>query len=68
MYLERDYLLNFHNCNIRIDDRIYYNKESKFKQNFVTASNLMINGTIDQLTFDELVLGQIENIEEIKEK
>lgn len=51
---------------MKINNRTFYNTNENFEKNFA-VSVFQFNDTINQLTFDELVLNQIENIEQIRE-
>lgn len=64
--LKGNFFINFHNCNIVINNELFTNKESKFIDKFVLPET---NYTIfnQSLTFDEIVLKTQSNIKEIHE-
>lgn len=66
--LNGNYLLNFHNCSIKIDQFTIHNNEKNFKQTFIIPNNNENIENIDsKLSFENIALNQIENIKEIKE-
>ena len=66
--LKGNYLINFNNCSIKINEYVYENYNKNFKQSLVIP-NLMenIKESNKKLLFDDLVLSQVENLKEIKE-
>lgn len=66
--LEGNYLITFHNCSLKINNYVFRNAEKEFKQKFSIPSNLKnIKELNKKLTFDDIILNQIENTKEIRE-
>lgn len=66
--LNGNYLLKFRNCTINLDKHILYNNEKKFKQSFIVNKlETHIQNLNKKLSFDEIVLNQVENTKEIIE-
>lgn len=66
--LNGNYLINFYNCNIKIENQIYYGKNEEFIQNFVIQNNNdQMNDNETTLSFDDIVINQIENMKTIEE-
>lgn len=66
--LNGNYLIKFRNCTIDLDNHILYNNQKEFKQAFVLPLlEKGLEGLNKKLTFDEIVLQQVQNNKEIIE-
>lgn len=66
--LNGNYLLQFRNCTIELDNHVFYNHQKEFKQTFVIPQpETNIKELNKKLTFDELILNQVQNTKEIIE-
>lgn len=66
--LNGNYLLSLHNCSIKINNHVIYNKEKEFKQSFIIPNQLEnLENLNKKLTFDDIILQQIENTKQIDE-
>lgn len=63
-----NYLINFNNCSVKIGKKILENRQKEFKQSFAIPNYLEnVKDMNKKLVFDDIVLKQIENINEIRE-
>ncbi|CAD7078749.1 unnamed protein product [Hermetia illucens] len=67
MILAGNYFINFRNCTLQINDRIFSNKIVKYISKFVILENKYLPQTNAKLTFEEIVYNQEDNIKEIQE-
>lgn len=67
LFLKRNYLLTFNNCKIKINNKTFTNTNKEFKDNFLLPTNIKINNTKIERTFDDIVLSNLQNMEKIKE-
>lgn len=66
--MEGNYLINFHNCSIKIGSYISDNNQREFKQSFVIPNYFQnIKNQNEKLIFDDIILKQIKNIDKIEE-
>lgn len=66
--LSGNYLLNFHNCTIKINQYTMYNNEKEFRQRFIITNDFKdLNDLDSKISFEEIILKQEKNTEEIKE-
>lgn len=65
--LNGNYLLNYNDCELQIGNQSFSNRKEMFEQRFIIPSEIELDQIKDQLTFDEIVLNQIENIKHINE-
>lgn len=67
LILHGNYFINFQNCSVEIENRIYSNNIRKFVSKFLVpfSKNFTLNTT--ELTFEDVIIKQEENIKEIKE-
>lgn len=65
--LNGNYLLTFSNCEVYVNNRTFTNKQEKFVQRFVIPNDIRLHVNRSELTFDDLIIKQAENIEFIKE-
>lgn len=68
LYIKQNYLFHFSNCELNINNVTYKNLNENFEQRYVIPNfNTNINITSKELSFDEIVLNQFENIEKVEE-
>lgn len=65
--LKGNYFIHFQNCTVKVDNKSYNNRVSKFVNKFIIPNNVTIKFNSTDLTFEELIIKQEENIKEIKE-
>lgn len=65
--LNGNYLLTFSNCEIYLNNNTFRNKEERFQQRFVIPDTTKLKVNQTKLTFDDLLIKQVENTEFIKE-
>lgn len=67
MTLNGNFFINFQNCSIQIGNEIFNNKANKIFSRFVIPTTSIPKNRQKDLTFEDLVVNQENNIEEIKE-
>ena len=67
--MNKNYLVNFNNCTVQIENTQFENSEKIFKQHFLLNHNIDIDivNVNKSLNLEEINLKQIKNIEEIEE-
>lgn len=66
--LNGNYIINFSNCSIKINNYVVQDNRKSFKQKFIIPNYLEnIKNLNKKLMFDDIILQQVENIKEIKE-
>lgn len=65
--LNGNYFITFNNCSIFINNEIFSNKEFLYKHKFVLPKDEIYVNTSNKITFEDIILNQENNIQNIKE-
>lgn len=65
--LNGNYFISFYNCTIQINDKKYSNNVYKYIDKYVIPSTKNLTFVSNQLSFENILLNQIDNIQNIKE-
>lgn len=66
-HLNGNFLLNFNSCELKIQNETFVNRKNIFEERFIIPYEINLNTTQEQLSFNDIVIKQIENIENINE-
>lgn len=65
--LTGNYLINFNNCTLGIKEKKFYNKKITIYDRYYYPSKTIQIATVKSINFDEIILENINNLNELKE-